>query len=138
MSEKMPQKPFNTNSKTPNSEQVRELKTIQTLAIVASIAGPVSLILGGLFLNTAAFIVAFIAFYKIRKFIENNPEHVRVAKELRRTCVIAIIGCSIAFVLNVIQVAMVYPIVVEAINNGTLDNLLNGSGEPPKGSRTWG
>lgn len=138
MSNNTPQKPTDFNNNASEQDKFQTLKRIQTLAIIASIAGPVSILFGGLLLNIVALIIGLVAFSRIRKFLENNPDDAKLAQPLRTTCIIALVGCSVAMVLNIVQVIMIYPIVVEAMNNGTLEDLLNGTGGSSQGSQTWG
>ena len=117
----------------PNERDVRDLKVAQNLVMVASIAGPVSLFVGGVFLATAGLVCAIIALKKLNALSTRLTDVAAPAKRLKRSCIIGIVVCSIALVLNAVSV-------LEALESGDYGNLAPGTdlGTTPKGNSTWG
>lgn len=137
MASNWPERPKDPDQQPPESQDEAELRSIQNLAIIASIAGPISLIIGGIFLNTIALILAGIAFWRITQVLKDDSKATVVVKEIKKTCVIAIIGCSIAFVLNIVSMVSMYPTFIETLN----ENISSGAFSEdsiPKGIETWG
>ena len=121
----------------PNERDVRDLKVAQNLVMVASIAGPVSLFVGGVFLATAGLVCAVIALKKLNALSTRLTDVAAPAKRLKRSCIIGIVVCSIALVLNAVSA---YPAVLEALESGDYGNLAPGTDlcTTPKGNSTWG
>lgn len=124
----------------PNERDVRDLKVAQNLVMVASIAGPVSLFIGGVFLATAGLVCAIIAFKKLNALSTRLTDVAVAAKRLKRSCIIGIVVCSIALVLNAVSAYLMYPAVLEALESGDYGNLAPSAdlGTAPKGNSTWG
>ena len=55
-----------------NMNDLRELKKAQTMVMVASVAGPVSLFIGGVLLSGVGLVCAIIALRKLNKLIEKR------------------------------------------------------------------
>ncbi|OUO89289.1 hypothetical protein B5F44_00950 [Gordonibacter urolithinfaciens] len=108
--------------------------------MVASIAGPVSLFIGGVFLATAGLVCAIIALKKLNALSTRLTDVAAPAKRLKRSCIIGIAVCSIALVLNAVSAYLMYPAVLEALESGDYGNLAPGTdlGTTPKGNSTWG
>ena len=66
----------------PNERDVRDLKVAQNLVMVASIAGPVSLFIGGVFLATAGLVCAIIALKKLNALSTRLTDVTAPAKRL--------------------------------------------------------
>ncbi|MEI3232645.1 MAG: hypothetical protein V8S24_16305 [Gordonibacter pamelaeae] len=66
----------------PNERDVRDLKVAQNLVMVASIAGPVSLFIGGVFLATAGLVCAIIALKKLNALSTRLTDVAAPAKRL--------------------------------------------------------
>ena len=93
----------------PNERDVRDLKVAQNLVMVASIAGPVSLFIGGVFLATAGLVCAIIALKKLNALSTRLTDVAAPAKRLKRSCIIGIAVCSIALVLNAVSAYLTRP-----------------------------
>ena len=63
-----------------NMNDLRELKKAQTMVMVASVAGPVSLFIGGVLLSGVGLACAIIALRKLNKLIEKRLRSVSSAR----------------------------------------------------------
>lgn len=138
---KSPEPPYQKPKPQPNMQDTRTLKVAQNLAMVASLAGPVSIFIGGVFLSTAGLVCAIVALYKLNGLAKKNSDFAMAVKRLKRVCITAIVICGIALVLNAISAYLMYPMVLEALESGDYGNLgsnLGTSPDAPKGSSTWG
>lgn len=135
-----PQSPNQAPNLRPNENDVRDLKTTQTLIMVATIAGPVSLFIGGVVLATAGLICAIIALRKLNTLSAKQTDIAAHAQRFKRACIVGLLGCSVALVLNAISAYIMYPIVLEAIESGDYGTLIPGFdvGTAPQGTSTWG
>ena len=133
-----PQTPFDQPSADGG---LRQLKSAQTLVTVATIAGQLSLLIGGVVLSGVGVICALMAFVKTRRVIAEGvaPGLTVYASRIRRSAV-----------LSAIALASVLPAMIQAIQTGDLSLLYEaydlpqgggvGSGEAAKdpGSSIWG
>ena len=67
-----------------NMNDLRELKKAQTMVMVASVAGPVSLFIGGVLLSGVGLVCAIIALRKLNKLIEKRTDVSALAQRLKR------------------------------------------------------
>lgn len=137
MSSNRPEPPKNPDQKPPESNNEAELRTIQNLAIVASIAGPISLIFGGMLLSSIALVIALVALWKIRRVLKDEARVTAVTKEFKKICIIAVVGCAAAFILNTVSLVTMYPTFVETLSENINKGAFNES-DVPKGIETWG
>ena len=75
-----------------NMNDLRELKKAQTMVMVASVAGPVSLFIGGVLLSGVGLVCAIIALRKLNKLIEKRTDVSALAQRLKRS---AIVGMAV-------------------------------------------
>lgn len=130
----------------PQIEQTdaRDLKSAQMLIIAASIAGPVSMIIGGVMLSTVALICGFVAFRRIRVLLGKGGTTGLLAARLRTACFVALAVSALALILNVIALVLVFPAFLEAVQTGDYSKFLaegslpNGTGSTGNGSSFWG
>lgn len=131
----------NDNGQTPSEHKLLSARHLITFA---NIAGPVSLIIGGVILSGAGLICAFIARKKINELLVSdyakNKEFEQRVFSAARPGAAALIICSIALVLNAISVAIMMPIILSAAQNGDIQTLVSGSGTNAATSitSTWG
>lgn len=127
-----------------NSEKKeRKLASTRKLITFANIAGPVSLIIGGVLLSTAGLICSLIARSRINTMLKEQPQDQVFSQKVMQTAkpgAIALIICTIALVLNVISLALVMPAVLEASQTGNLTTLFGGGAVNTTGTATstWG
>ncbi|MEG2260082.1 MAG: hypothetical protein RR997_00970 [Raoultibacter sp.] len=125
----------------PTPQEVKMLKNAQTMIIAGNIAGPVSLMFGGVLLSSVALIVEIMARVKLNKLTRSKTQLAQPASRLKRANIVGIVICAAALALNIYAAFIMYPIVMEAVQSGDYANLLNGdfSTKPPETSgSTWG
>lgn len=129
-------------SPSPNRQEVRDLRSAQNLIMVGSIAGPVSLFFGGVLLSGAGALCAFLGLRKLNVLSKRGTDVSIFALRIRRSAFIALAICGVAFVLNAISFAIMYPIVLEALETGDYGSLLPNASSGGTGSSgtnsTWG
>lgn len=102
-----------------------ELKSARTLATVATVAGPVSLIIGGVALSIVAIVCAGIALTKVRRILARTEQGQRsYALALRQTARMGIGVGIVALVLNGVSVAMMMPVLLDAMRTGDYSAIL--------------
>lgn len=118
-----------------SEEKERKLASTRKLITFANIAGPVSLIIGGILLSTAGLICSLIARSRINTMLKEQPQDPVFSQKVMQAAkpgAIALIICTIALVLNVISLALVMPAVLEASQTGNLTTLFGGGAETPQ------
>lgn len=125
----------NQAPKTPYDEPRRpaslgQLKSAQTLVTVATIAGPVSLLIGGVVLSTVGLVCAILAVVKARRALTEGLEPgLKVyASRIQRSGILSVIICALALVLNAIALATVLPAMMQALQTGDLSSLYDAAG----------
>ncbi|WP_302962766.1 hypothetical protein [uncultured Adlercreutzia sp.] len=102
-----------------------ELKSARTLATIATIAGPVSLIIGGVALSTVALVCGIIAFAKVRRTLAAmEPSERLYARALKQTALMGIVIAAVALTLNAVSVALMMPVLLEAMQTGDYSAIL--------------
>lgn len=142
-----PQRP--EPSTEPSQDQKRalidlDLKSARTLSTVAAIAGPVSFIIGGVMLSTVALVCAIVGFVKIKRVMTVVDDRQKAyAATVRQTLIWGLIVSGIALVVNIVGVALMMPVLMEAMQTGDFTSIL-GEGatiatQPSGGSgNAWG
>lgn len=124
-------------------DEAKELKSAQNLVIAASITGPISMVIGGVFLGTIGLICGILAFRRIRVLVGKGGPVGLMAARLRTACIVALVVTAIALILNIANMIMIYPMVMEAVQTGDYSKLFpDGSvpstGGSTSGNSTWG
>lgn len=113
----------------------------RTLATVAIIGGPVSLIIGGVVLSVVSLICGVVSLAKIKKLARKPVARQLDAQAVRRTAAMGIALSCIALALNVVGVLLMVPLLMEAMNTGDysaiLGTELQGS-VMPSDTNPWG
>lgn len=136
-----PQTPKPTGSQLPpNEQEARNLKTAQNLIMAASLAGPISLFIGGFWLSSAGLVCGIIGFRKLKVLEQNQGATSAVAARFKKSSIISIVICGIITVLNVVAAVIMYPLVLQALETGDYSHLMPGAGPntPSGGNSTWG
>ena len=127
---------------SPQQSATAQLKTAQTLTMVALVCGPVSLIIGGMLLSTVAVVCSIIALVKISHARKDTSVSANLVTRVQRMGIIAIAISGIALILNVISFMLVMPILMNYMETGDLDSLYgftqNPSGSTNQPSSVWG
>lgn len=134
-----------TSSVSPTAESLKQalasskdLKTSQRLVMFANIAGPISLILGGIILGAAGLICAFIGYRKLTKLVAEQGPYAEFAKAFVRSSIIGMVTCSLALVLNAISLYYMYPYIVEILETGTYTDATGTVVDTTTSNSTWG
>ena len=101
-----------------NMNDLRELKKAQTMVMVASVAGPVSLFIGGVLLSGVGLVCAIIALRKLNKLIEKRTDVSALAQRLKRSAIVGMAVCGVAFALIAISFYLMMPVVLEMMESG--------------------
>lgn len=111
----------------PPRGNMGELRTIQTLVTVSIIAGPVSMVIGGVLLSTVALVCALVAFLKARRVADTAGIDANLVRTMRRQAVLGLAIGIVALVLNAVTLAMLMPAIIEAVQAGDLTPLVDGT-----------
>ncbi|MEG1513163.1 MAG: hypothetical protein RR362_05535 [Raoultibacter sp.] len=125
----------------PSPQEMKMLKNAQTMVIAGNIAGPVSLMFGGVLLSSIALIIEIIACTKLSKLAKGKTPFAQAASRLRRANIVGLVICAAAVALNIYAAVIMYPIVLEAVQSGDLSNLLKGdfsASSTNAPNSTWG
>ncbi|MCI8469067.1 MAG: hypothetical protein HFJ75_06230 [Eggerthellaceae bacterium] len=136
MMDQTPQEPPKTPFDGPQKPQgAPQLRSAQTLVTIATISGPVSLLIGGVMLSTIGLVCAIMALVKANGFLKEPGEDQWkvIASRIRRSSVLAVIVCALALILNAMTVASVMPAMMEAVQSGDLTSLYESYGMAPSG-----
>lgn len=122
-----------------NMNDVRDLKKAQTMVMVASVAGPVSLFIGGVLLSGVGLACAIVAYRKLKKLIEKRTDVSMLAQRLKRSAIVGMAVCGVAFALNAISFYLMMPVVLEMMESGDYAGMMADAGSGAAGSAsTWG
>lgn len=121
-----------------NMNDLRELKKSQTMVMVASIAGPVSLFIGGVLLSGVGLVCTIVAFRKLKKLIAKHTDVSVLAQRLKRSAIVGMAVCGVAFALNAISFYLMMPVVLEMMESGDYTGAMTDVGSGAAGTSTWG
>lgn len=96
----------------------KQLQTVQTLSAIAFIAGPISLLIGGVLLSGAALACAIVALVKVRKIMaqEDSPSNLSVS--LRKQSIVAVVIASVVLGFNLVWFAAMFMTVLQVAQSG--------------------
>ena len=123
----------------PNVQDTRALRSAHSKITFAYIAGPLSLLIGGMFLGTIGLICAGLAYRKLNELANKEPSIAQAALKLKKSAKTALIICAVAFVLNGITMYLMYPIVLEMLQSGQYGEAAGSIGAATSaGTSAWG
>lgn len=115
----VPEQPTASNVQASDQFDLMELNSARTLTTVATIAGPVSFIIGGVALSSVALVCAIIALVKARRVVRKPKSvHGGYANVVRQTAIMGLFISAVALVLNTIGLITMLPILMEAMQTG--------------------
>ena len=114
--------------------QLKQMRTCQTLNMVALVGSPVSLIIGGLALSTASLVCAIVSYVKMRRIISPNDPVGSVQRTLFRQSTIALVASSVCMALNVVAFAYMFGAIMQAVQTGDVSGLFDSFGTSPSES----
>lgn len=122
----------------PNMQDMQELKKAQNLVMIANIAGPVSVFLGGVLLSTVGVVCVAVARGRLTRLMGRTTKVGAAATQLRRSSTVGLVICAIALVLNAISFFILLPEVMQAVESGDYGPIALDAGGGAVGSNTWG
>ena len=146
--QKSPEPPtrYDTN-KTPllppqgsPSVDIADFASTRRLVTIAQIMAIVSLLIGGVFLSSAALIMAVVASSRAKSHLNDSESETVSWQLLKRSAMIAIVVSALALAANIAALMFIYPMVIEALQSGEYSSLISGSTQMPgdSGTSTWG
>ena len=110
----------------------------QALAVIALITGPASLLIGDIFLGSLGVVCALFARAQINRVTSSDQDaYKELTLKIRRWTTIAALICTGAIIINIISVALIFPMLLEALEAGDYTRLgLSTPIEPL--TKTWG
>lgn len=124
-----PPEPQANGSFDGNRPESRELRSARSLMTASNIMGPVSIFIGGVVLSLAGVICAVISMLKLKRLASSADAVVStVAKRLSKAAAVSVSICAVALVVNAISAAIMFPILMDAVESGQMDQIL-GSGQ---------
>ena len=102
---------------------VERIKSAQKLITIATIAAPVSLLIGGVLLSSIALICGIIGMRRLRSINAKTAHEMNAIQPALRSARMTLIMCGIALALNAVSLAMMYPTYMEILQGETLTNL---------------
>lgn len=139
-------KPYDPFKNDPYGD-AKQMKSAQTLITIGMIAGPVSIVFGGVFLSTIALICAILALTKINATMNRGSDFNKdLAAALRKQAIFAMAISGIALILNAVTLAMIMPAIFAYLETGDYQQLLDAlnittpsiSSSSSSGSSVWG
>lgn len=133
------EQPAQTYSPNPQYRQNGQdpLRKYRTLVLIATMAGPVSLFIGGTLLDIVGLVCGIVALVSLNKIAKEQSKTADYAKSLRRAVIISIAICCIAMALNIATVIAIMPELMEMLESGQLEGLGTASTGAATNS-TWG
>lgn len=103
----------------------RQLKTAQTLITISIFAGPISLIIGGVLLSSAALVCAIIGYVKLRRIKRNSHAPMDVVRSLNTQAILALVVSIVAFGLNLYSFIVLFSALYSAIESGDVNQVMD-------------
>ncbi|WP_165172513.1 hypothetical protein [Adlercreutzia sp. ZJ242] len=128
----------------PTLGRTAQLKSAQSLVTFGIIAGPVSMLLGGVLVSSIALACSIIAYVKVRGVISSEESIDATARAIQRQALVALAVSSVALVFNAIYLVIMMPSIIEAVSSGDLSTMFDfgnmpGQQTPPaETSSIWG
>ena len=121
----------NMSEEERQQQQLRQMRTCQTLNMVALIGAPVSLIIGGLALSIAALVCAIVSYVKMRRIISPNDPVGSIQRTLYKQSTIALVASSVCAALSVVAFAYMFGAVMQALQTGDISSVFDSFGSTP-------
>lgn len=131
-----PTQAYSPNPQYRQSEQ-DPLRRYRTLVLVSSIAGPVSLFIGGTLLDIVGLVCGIVALVSLNRVAKAQSQAADYAKSLRRAAIVSIVICCVAMALNIATVISIMPELMEMLESGEIQGLGSASTGAATNS-TWG
>lgn len=129
-----------------NPDEAREFRSARSLMTASNIMGPVSIFFGGVLLSGCGIVCAVMSMNRFKRLSGSSDKTMSsIANKMVKAAKASIAICVLAIVVNAISAALLFPVVMEAVESGQLDTLMgteqiadgmSGSNESP--SEVWG
>ena len=126
-------------------EEAREFGDARKMVTAAQITALISLLFGGVLLSTVSIVIAIVGYRKLSAIAERHPGEQALQGMIRRPGALALLMAVLALLLNAISLYAVYPMIMEALQQGDLSSLIqsspSGTGATPQGPSVespWG
>ena len=117
---------------------MRELRSAQTFTMVGTIAGPVSLFIGGVFLSLIGLVCGCIGRKKYMLLEAKGTEVSDWARRMSKSAKVAIIVSAVAFVLNAVSLFLMWPMLMQLMQSGDVAGVAQNAGTVAGAGSTWG
>ena len=136
----MQSNPNNGNNQfKPNAMDERTLRSARSQTTFAFIAGPLSLLIGGMLLGIIGTICAFLAYRKLHSLAQKTNETASIARRMLKSTRTALIICLVAVTLNAVSFAIMFPVIEQMLQSGDFASVAgNMSAGTAAGTSTWG
>lgn len=122
----------------PNMLDMRELRSAQTFTMVGTIAGPVSLFIGGVLLSLIGLVCGCIGRKKYLALEAKGTEVSDWARRMKKSAKVAIIVSAVAFVLNAVSLFLMWPMLMQLMQSGDVAGIAQNAGTVAGAGSTWG
>lgn len=132
----------------PQPDAAARARSAQTLVMVSIIAGPVSLVFGGVLLSLVALICGAVALSRVKALGSESPDGAPSGylAAVRRQAILGLSLGVVALVLNAVGLVMMWPQYMEIIQGGDIDALMGSqsgssaasNGSSGSSSSVWG
>ena len=112
---------------TMSQQDAIEFASARRFITIAQVTALVSLLFGGVILSGASIIIAIIGYRRLSRIAANYSNEPALQGLIRRPGALAVIMSVFALALNIISLIAVYPLIVEALQNGDLSTLFQSS-----------
>lgn len=103
--------------------RLKQLQTVQTLNMVAFIAGPVSLLIGGVLLSGVALACAIVAVVKVKAVVASEESKSNLAESLRKQSIVAVAIAAVVLGINLVWFATMLIAVFQIAQSGDFSQL---------------
>ena len=113
-------------------QRMQQLRNCQTLTTIALIGAPVSLLVGGVALSTAALVCAIVAFVRMRRLVDPDDVPGSVGRTLYVQSVVALVASCVALGFNAVAFVFMFGALLEAMQSGDASALFDSFGSAPR------
>lgn len=117
------------NDERSQQYELQQLKSCQTLTMIALIGAPSSLLIGGVALSTAALVCAIVAFVRMRRIASPDDAPGSLKRTLYTQALIALVISIVAMVMNAIAFAYMFGAIMDAMQTGDVSKIFDAAGD---------
>ncbi len=121
-----------------SEEETKAVLSLRRYSLYAITGAFISFLIGGSLLALVSLICGIVCYRKTSQFNEAHPSLSEYAPAFKKRAVIAIVVPAVALILNVIAVAVLMPVILQAAQTGDYSMLLGGGATNSVTNSTWG